>query len=72
MLIICMNKSFYIIYTKNEVNIFVKKQEINCNVHDCKHCNCSCDKCKLDEIKVCSCGDDDCKENTICNNYEKK
>ena len=30
-------------------------QNINCNVFECKHCNCDLEKCKLDEIKVCNC-----------------
>lgn len=49
-------------------------QNINCNVFECKHCNCDLEKCKLNEIKVCNC---DCikskvKEETMCASYEKK
>lgn len=49
-----------------------KKQEIKCSVHDCKHCNCDCDKCKLNDIKVCNCHGDGKVENTMCSSYQKK
>ena len=42
-----------------------KKQSIDCSVHDCKYCDCSCDKCKLNCIKVCNCGHDETKENKV-------
>ena len=29
-----------------------KKQHIKCDVHSCKHCDCSCDCCKLREIEI--------------------
>lgn len=50
----------------------MEKQEINCNVHDCRHCDCDKDKCNLKEIKVCNCEGCGCKENTICDSYEKR
>lgn len=49
-----------------------KKQCIKCDVHDCKHCDCSCDCCTLKEIKVCNCGDNKDKEATMCDSYEEK
>ncbi len=49
-----------------------KEQSIGCSVHDCKHCDCDNDKCKLKEIKVCNCGCEACKENTICDSYQKR
>ena len=49
-----------------------KKQSIDCSVHDCKYCDCSCDKCKLNCIKVCNCGHDETKENTMCDSFRKK
>lgn len=45
---------------------------IDCNVHDCKHCNCDCNKCKLECIKVCNCGIGESKENTMCSSFKKK
>ena len=49
-----------------------KKQCIKCDVHDCKHCDCSCDCCTLKEIKVCNCGESKDKEATMCDSYEEK
>lgn len=64
-----MNK--FTFFDKNS-NGDIMKQNINCNVHDCKHCNKENSKCLLDEIKICSCGDENKKENTMCNNYKKE
>lgn len=47
------------------------KQNIKCNVKDCKHCNCDKNECTLKEIKVCSCDDECHKEGTMCDNYKK-
>lgn len=49
-----------------------KKQTIKCDVHDCSHCDCSCDCCHLNEIKVCSCSEEETKEGTMCASYKKK
>lgn len=49
-----------------------KKQSINCDVHDCKHCECSENVCALHEIKVCSCSPEEEKEATMCNSYKKR
>jgi len=46
-------------------------QQIQCSVHDCKHCDCECDCCKLESIKVCNCRGDGDKENTMCSSYDK-
>lgn len=48
-----------------------KKQGIKCSVHDCKHCDCNKDCCKLSEIKVCSCALEEKKEATMCDSYQK-
>ncbi len=50
----------------------MKNQSIDCSVHDCKYCDCECDKCRLNCIKVDSCGKDNVKENTMCASYKKK
>ena len=55
-----------------EVIMAQKNQKINCNVHDCKHCNCDKDECSLIKIKVCNCNDNCDKESTMCNSYDKK
>ena len=49
----------------------MEKQTIKCTVHDCKHCNCDKEECKLDEIKVCHCNPDKEKKATMCDNYKK-
>lgn len=51
--------------------IFMEKQKIKCTVHDCKHCNCDHDCCKLEEIKVCDCSPEKKKEATMCDSYMK-
>lgn len=49
------------------------KQVIKCSVHDCKHCDCECDNCKLEGICVCNCGDTaNTQEGTMCSSYENK
>lgn len=48
----------------------MEKQKINCDVHDCKHCDCDCDECTLKKIKVCNCNDSKNKQSTMCNSYE--
>ncbi len=50
----------------------MEKQKINCDVHDCKHCDCDCDECTLKKIKVCNCNDSKNKQSTMCNSYECK
>lgn len=49
----------------------MKKQKINCQVYDCKYCNCEDDICNLDAIKVCNCNDEKKKEATMCDSYKK-
>lgn len=49
-----------------------KSQKIDCTVHDCKHCDCRCDKCQLNGIKVCNCHGDGEKETTMCDSYKKR
>ncbi len=49
------------------------EQLIDCTVHDCKHCNCEENKCKLRGIQVCNCGNEQGeKETTMCDSYDKK
>lgn len=48
------------------------EQTIKCSVHDCKHCDCDDNKCKLDKIKVCNCNGDGGKETTMCDSYKEK
>lgn len=48
------------------------KQEIKCDVHDCEHCNCDQDVCKLNEIKICNHDGCGCKETTMCDSYKEK
>ena len=48
------------------------EQTIKCSVHDCKHCDCDDNKCKLDKIKVCNCSGDGGKETTMCDSYKEK
>lgn len=48
------------------------EQKINCSVHDCKYCNCDCNKCNLEQIKVCNCDGCGNKKTTMCNSYEQK
>lgn len=52
-------------------DVMEKKQGIKCSVHDCTHCNCEKDVCKLKEIKVCSCSNEEKKEATMCDSYKK-
>ena len=47
-------------------------KNIDCNVHNCKYCECNSNKCILNSIKISSCGMDNAKENTMCNNYKKR
>lgn len=49
-----------------------KKQKIECDVHDCKHCDCDCDECTLKSIKVCNCHGCGEKETTMCDSYKEK
>ena len=50
---------------------FMKDQKIDCDVHDCKHCNCDKNECELNKIKVCNCASDATKEATMCDSYKK-
>lgn len=49
-----------------------KNDNIDCNVHDCKYCDCNNDKCKLNCIKVAHSDKDTCKESTMCASYKRK
>lgn len=49
-----------------------EKQNIKCDVHDCKHCDCDKDCCSLESIKVSNCGGEGEKETTMCNSYDKR
>ena len=49
-----------------------KKQQIACSVHDCRHCDCEDDCCKLESIRVCNCDGDGEKEYTMCDSYDKE
>ena len=53
-------------------NMENKSQKIECNVFDCKHCNCDDCVCNLKEIKVCNCGHNEDKESTMCNSYKQR
>lgn len=68
-----MNNFLYFVQINNgDIMNKNEEQTIACSVHDCKHCDCSCDKCRLKEIKVCNCNGDGNKETTMCNSYNKK
>ena len=47
-------------------------KQIECSVHDCKHCDCDVDCCTLESIKVCNCHGDGDKETTMCDSYDKE
>jgi len=53
-------------------DIMSKEQKINCDVFDCKHCNCDDEKCNLNEIRVSCCNSREKKESTICDSYERR
>ena len=45
-----------------------KKQNIKCDVENCKHCNVNDEACNLDEIKVSN----DSKSDTKCKSFDEK
>lgn len=47
-----------------------KRQIINCNVFDCKHCDVDKIMCNLKEIKIASSNFHNNKQSTMCDNYE--
>lgn len=49
----------------------MKDQKINCDVHDCMHCNCDKNECQLKKIKVSSSAPEEVKEATMCASYKK-
>lgn len=55
-----------------EVNMSNKNQKINCDVFDCKHCNCDDCLCELEKIRVCNCNYNCDKESTMCDSYDKR
>ena len=66
-----MNIIFLLIHIINGDKM-EKDQKINCNVHDCEHCDCEGDCCKLKKIKVCNCDGCGCKGTTMCDSYKEK
>ena len=49
-----------------------KNENIDCIVHDCKYCDCECNKCKLNCIKIAHSGKDGSKEHTMSDSNKKK
>ena len=49
-----------------------KKQNIKCNVFDCKFCDVENISCNLKEIKVCNCSHNNNKESTMCSSYKAR
>lgn len=45
------------------------KQNIRCEVTDCKHCDIENVCCNLKEIKISNCNNNKEKEATMCSNY---
>ena len=45
------------------------KQNIRCEVADCKHCDIENVCCNLKEIKISNCNSNKEKEATMCENY---
>ena len=49
-----------------------KKQNIKCNVYDCKHCDVNNIVCNLKEIKVSNSSHNLNKESTMCASYKAR
>ena len=48
-----------------------EKQNIKCDVHSCKHCNCDEDHCNLREVEIKNqSGVAKDEKETICSSYE--
>ncbi len=48
-----------------------EKQNIKCDVHSCKHCNCDEDHCSLREVEIKNqSGVAKDEKETICSSYE--
>jgi len=66
--------NMYILYKNIQpINggMFMERQKIKCDVHDCMHCNCDKDVCLLKKIKVSSSSPLEEKEATMCASYKK-
>ena len=48
------------------------KQNIKCDVYDCKHCDLEVECCSLREIKVSNCNQNKEKEATMCDSYSPR
>ena len=46
------------------------KQNIKCDVYDCKYCDLENSHCNLKEIKISNCNNDKEKEATMCASYD--
>jgi len=49
-----------------------EQKTIQCNVHECKYCNCKDDKCTLNKIKVSKSSNEENKEDTMCTSFEQE
>ena len=49
-----------------------KKQNIKCNVYDCKFCDVDNIACNLKEIKVSNSSHNNTKESTMCSSYKTR
>ena len=47
-----------------------KKQNIKCNVYDCKFCDVDKISCNLKEIKISNCNHKNNKDSTMCDSYK--
>ena len=58
--------------------IFMKKENpynnqcIDCNVFNCKYCNCEDEVCKLSKIKISNMNNEHEKSSTICASFKNK
>ncbi len=49
-----------------------ENQKIECDVYDCEHCDCDCDRCCLKGIKVSKRNKENSKDDTLCSSYKKR
>lgn len=49
-----------------------KKQNIKCNVFDCKFCDVDNTSCNLRQIKVSNSSHNNTKESTMCSSYKTR
>ena len=53
------------------IKLWKEKQNIKCDVHSCKHCNCDEDHCGLREVEIKNqSGVAKDEKETICSSYE--